>query len=157
VMVGEFGEALVMDWGIAKVLAGGEWPAQRVSEPAGSVLGTAGYMAPEQARGDVDALDPRSDVYSLGATLSFLLAGRAVPPALASICGKAMAKDPDARYPSARAMADDVGAFLDGAVVTAHRETIAERAGRLASRHRVVLTLLGAYVLVRVVLALLAR
>jgi hypothetical protein len=68
-----------------------------------------------------------------------------------------MANDPAARYPSARAMADDVGALLDGAMVTAHRETLAERAGRFASRHRVVLTLLGAYLLVRVVLALLAR
>jgi serine/threonine protein kinase len=87
VMVGAFGEVLVMDWGVAKLLR------QPASEPAGAVatrrpiegdtahgtiMGTPGYMAPEQARGEGERIDERSDVYALGAILFFLLSER--PP-----------------------------------------------------------------------------
>ncbi|MBI3670886.1 MAG: serine/threonine protein kinase [Acidobacteria bacterium] len=107
VMVGTFGEVLVMDWGVAKVLrdpagrgeamsdspqrnvpATGEAPREdgsasehTVVAPAptahGAVLGTPGYMAPEQARGEVENLDARADVFALGAILRFLLTGQA--------------------------------------------------------------------------------
>jgi serine/threonine-protein kinase len=97
VMVGEFGEVQVMDWGLAKVLASPE--ASRGRQPpeaargairtvrtagpdtgsqAGSVLGTPAYMAPEQARGEVDRLDERCDVFGLGAILCQVLTGQ--PP-----------------------------------------------------------------------------
>jgi serine/threonine-protein kinase len=95
VMVGAFGEVQVMDWGLAKVLASGgcQPPGSdtyrgvdnpRSQEPSreetqeGNVLGTPGYMAPEQARGEVDKLDERCDVFGLGAILCVILTGK--PP-----------------------------------------------------------------------------
>lgn len=85
VMVGSFGEVLVMDWGLAKT-RGADEAAQLdgtgergASDTAhGTILGTPGYMAPEQATGDIERVDERSDVYALGAILYFLLVGR--PP-----------------------------------------------------------------------------
>ena len=105
IMVGPFGEVLVMDWGLAKLLDA-DIPADEENAPRqpprpdskdtahGVVLGTPGYMAPEQERGEVEAVGPRADVYSLGAVLMFLLdnSGR-TPKALSAIAGKAMAED----------------------------------------------------------------
>jgi serine/threonine-protein kinase len=85
VMVGEFGEVLVLDWGLAKVLEAGPCGTVRtVRTLSGDVsadlriLGTPGYLAPEQARGDTDGVDARADVFGLGAILCEMLTGQ--PP-----------------------------------------------------------------------------
>ena len=84
VMVGSFGEVLVMDWGVAKALDGsaGAPPlvagsARPETTAAGAVIGTLAYMAPEQAEGAADRIGAAADVYGLGAILYFLLSGRA--------------------------------------------------------------------------------
>src|SRR4029453_4742161 len=89
-MVGDFGEVLVMDWGLAKVLHDSESLSPRMgsvkSNPGrtdpltdhGAVLGTPAYMAPEQASGKKEQLDERTDGYALGSILYFLLTG--APP-----------------------------------------------------------------------------
>ncbi len=182
VMVGKYGETLVVDWGLAKATGrSGEDRSDALPEstlvytsPGGSaetlpgtVLGTPAYMSPEQAAGRLDLLGPRSDVYSLGATLYSLLTDRApftgkgladilgkvergefprpreaspwLDPALEAICLKAMALRPDDRYPSPPALAEDVERWLADEPVTAYPEPFARRARRWARRHRTAL------------------
>jgi serine/threonine protein kinase len=177
VMVGPFGEVLVLDWGLAKEVgkvgpAGAPEPpreerallgAALADAPTrtqrGTVMGTPGFMAPEQARGEVDGLDQRADVYALGALLRFLLEARAeaAPRPLQAIAAKAAAADRAERYPTVAALASDVSRFLSAEPVEAHREGMIERLGRLLSKHRVPVALVAAYLIMRVLLALFAR
>jgi serine/threonine protein kinase len=153
-MVGPFGEALVMDWGTATMMA------ERSGRDAeGSVIGTPGYMSPEQARGELALLDERADVYGLGAILTWLSSrdGGVVPRPLSSICARATASERADRYASALELAEEVSRFLEAEPVHAHRESVAERAVRFASRHRGVLSLLAAYLVLRVLLISLTR
>lgn len=149
IMVGPFGEVLVMDWGMAKV-------AGALPEP-GMVLGTAGFMAPEQEIGDSGSVDHRADVFALGAILRAMIVGPgSVPRPLAAIMDRAMAQSPDQRYSSVTALAADVGRFLDGEPVEAYPEPVWERLRRLALRHRTPLVLVLAYLVMRLLLLLLA-
>ena len=176
VIVGDHGETLLVDWGLAKAVGrpeSGIDSGERTLIPSsasgsaetlpGSALGTPAYMSPEQARGEIEHLGPRSDVYSLGATLYYLLTGRSpvsgdlgevlravqrgefdrprkadasIDPALEAIVLKAMAFTPSDRYASARALAEDVERWMADEPVSAWREPWARRARRWARRHR---------------------
>ena len=157
VMLGSFGEVLVLDWGVAKV---------RGDADTGMVAGTPGYMAPEQLAGA--AIDERTDVYGLGGILHFLLLGEhpstAIPPErwanvpapLRAICYRARAADPVQRYPSCSALADDVANYLAALPVSAHRERLLERARRVGLRYRTPILLVLAYLVMRVLLLVFA-
>ena len=121
----------------------------------GAILGTPGYMAPEQARGEVENLDERADIFSLGAILQFLLITQAVenaPPALTAIAHKAMAHDPAGRYTSASQSGQDVARFLDGLPVSAYPENIFRKLARWASRYQLAIVLVLTYLVVRALL-----
>jgi eukaryotic-like serine/threonine-protein kinase len=184
IMTGPFGEVLVMDWGVAKILR-----ATRISTPAetareqprdgsgtlavvlsrapletahGAVLGTPGYMAPEQARGDVERLDERADVYSLGAVLQFLVAAstrgtQTTPRALAAIARKAMDADPAARYASASELGQDIARYLDGLPVLAYPENVLQKIARWGARYRLAIVLVLTYLVVRALLIFWSR
>jgi len=155
VMVGPFGEVLVLDWGVARRLA-----RDGQAEPVGTVLGTPGFMAPEQARGDTSLVDERADVHALGAVLRYLLAptgDERAPAALEAICARAMAAQPGDRYASVGELAAEVERFLAALPVRAYPEGPVERVRRLAVKYRTPLLLVTAYLLMRVVLALFAR
>jgi len=205
IMIGDFGEVYVMDWGLAKVLKrGAEAPApmatvvtgvaaaapsavplsQSIStkrsskvetsrQPEadltqeGAVLGTPVYMPPEQATGKVEAIDQRSDVYSLGAILYEMLTlqppvdkeggylailmrvvqgeivppeqrarNRTIPKELSAIVMKALAKNPQNRYPTVEALRKDIERFQEGRSVSAKEDTYREAVWRLVKRNK---------------------
>jgi serine/threonine protein kinase len=141
VMVGPFGEVLVLDWGLARSLE---------ALVVGDASGTPGFMAPEQAAGLL--VDERADVYGLGVLLDVVLGVSPVPSrpkALEAIVARATAPDRNERYSDVPALARDVTRLLDGERVEAHAETALERAGRLLRRHRVAVGLVAAYLLTR--------
>ena len=150
-------EPVVVDFGIAREAAvAGE-------TVTGQMIGTPGYMSPEQARGETTRLDRRSDVFSLGAVLYEVLTGRPpfagesavdslvqvlekdpVPPRrrvrglprdLETIVLRCLEKDPDRRYGSARELADDLDAFLDGRPIAARPPGLARKIARPIRRH----------------------
>ncbi|HVG23727.1 MAG TPA: serine/threonine-protein kinase [Thermoanaerobaculia bacterium] len=130
VMVGEFGAVLVMDWGLS------------------NIAGTPGYMPPERHR------DARSDVYALGALLRGVLQDDATRP-LRAIVAKALHDEPSQRYADAGALADDVLRHLDGEPVSAYRENPVESALRWLGRHRALVGMLLAYLVMRALILLL--
>jgi eukaryotic-like serine/threonine-protein kinase len=156
VMVGEFGEVLVLDWGIAAELSMAD-PGLRPSNcglPSGdSIVGTPQYMAPEQARGDAP-VDRRADVFALGAVLAGIADGSA--PVLA-IARKAQSHDPAARYQSVPDLAADLNRYLAGRAVHAHRERLFDRLERVGRRYRLPILLVLTYVVVRALLLWLFR
>jgi serine/threonine-protein kinase len=143
VMLGDFGEVMVMDWGVA-----------RAAGASDVIAGTRGFMAPEQERGT--SIDASTDVFALGAMLRTILPAK-LPRPLAAICAKATAAAQRDRYSSVRDLADDVSRWLDGQPVIAYRENILERAGRWLTRNRVLITIITAYLIMRVIVILWIR
>jgi eukaryotic-like serine/threonine-protein kinase len=140
IMVGEHGQVLVLDWGLARA----------ESETGGVGGGTEGYMAPEQTS---PAFDVRSDVYALGVILRDLATtGTRVPRPLASIVARATATRADDRYDGPAALAADIRRFMDGAAVAAHRETPVEWTARQLRVYRAPLALVAAYLAMRALL-----
>jgi len=165
---------VVMDFGLAR-----ELPLDPAAPDSECIQGTPSYMSPEQARGDICA-DRRSDVYSLGATLYELVTGQVpfapasasqtmvrllseepptprslspnLPPDLETVILQCLAKDPALRYPSARALADDLERYLDGEPILGHRHPAWRRA-KTTARHHPVLTAVGTCLLVFIVVA----
>ncbi len=183
-MLGEFGETVVIDWGIAKVRGLHDIHAKGLTETVrtmrvgdaeatskteyGQTIGSPYYMPPEQAEGDPEKVDERSDVYALGAVLYTILAGQPpykgmkvreflekvmdfdpkpirevepnAPLELCAVVARAMSRKPDDRYPDARALVDEVQQFLSGGLVSAYEYNFAELARRFIKRHKRVLT-----------------
>jgi serine/threonine protein kinase len=157
IMVGRFGEVLVLDWGVAKItgiardFAAADAPA-RSDTARGTVIGTADYMAPEQASGAIDQVDARSDIFSLGKTLAALAAGAHPPKRLQAVWGKAASPDRAQRYAGALELSADIERFLGGEPVLAYRETVLERLTRLIHRNQALVLLVAAYLLMRIAL-----
>lgn len=153
IMVGEFGEVLVLDWGTAR---GAE---DLTAHTAGH--GTKGYMSPEQAKGE--PLDARADIFALGATLYALLTRtdaadgfmreqlRSLPKALAAIIRKAAHETREERYRTVAELAGDILRFLDGEPVTAYHETPLEKLARMVNRHRFIVIILLTYMVIRLI------
>ncbi|MCB9673484.1 MAG: SUMF1/EgtB/PvdO family nonheme iron enzyme [Alphaproteobacteria bacterium] len=145
VLIGEFGEVILLDWGLVKATGSPETTAHLVTDlgklktKMGAVVGTPAYMPPEQARGAHDEICPASDVYAVGAVLYEVLTGRrpyegsateviqailaappdplptSIPPGLAEICRRATERDPEDRYPDASRLHEALRGWLDGA------------------------------------------
>ena len=155
------GNPRVMDFGLAKCLAN-----DQQLTVTGTILGTAAFMSPEQAEGNLEKTGPAADVYSLGAVMYTLLTSRppfhgkssletmrlareqepvaphrwndSIPRDLETICLKCLEKEPGKRYPTAGELRDDLGRFLAGKPVLARPVTRLERCWRWSRRNPLV-------------------
>ena len=138
-MVGGFGEVYVMDWGVA----------QDGSDDESAIVGTPGFMPPEQE--SASAVDPRADIFALGAMLT-QMAGNDAPPPLRAIGDKARHSNIELRYQTVDALAQDLKRFRNQDPVDAYQESTMESAVRLYRRYELPILLLLAYIVMRFVL-----
>lgn len=180
IMLGDFGEALVLDWGLARVRGGeeialsGEKTAEGISPEItleGEVMGTPAYMPPEQAAGRLEKVDERSDVYSLGAVLFEIVSGEPpyrgktakqvlssvlseqprqvndispeAPPELAALVARALSREPEERFRTARELAEQVQAYRDGRMVSAYQYSAVELISRFIKKNRAVVSVVA--------------
>jgi eukaryotic-like serine/threonine-protein kinase len=162
IMVGAFGEVQVMDWGLARIL--------NETDSIRMILGTPGYMAPEQSAAENALMNEKTDVYGLGAIVYYLITlaepdvaskPRQLNPAirrpLEAICLKAMAVNPEVRYANASALSRDITCYLSGQPVSAYRENVFEKTARFLSRNSFFVYLFLTYLLIRALLLLFLR
>lgn len=177
IMIGEFGETVVLDWGLAKVKGEDDTADSELREELnllnvknigmtvkGKAIGTPAYMSPEQARGDIAAIDERSDIYSLGAVLYEILTGLppfkgkdvretlemvktaapveitvyepASPPDLCAVVAKTLTKDPASRYQSALEVAKEIENFMSGGKIAAYEYSSWEMLKRFVRKNK---------------------
>lgn len=170
ILIDEGGRPRVLDFGVARVLHDDAPNARDLTEE-GAVIGTLSYMSPEQAAGLASAADVRADVYALGAILyelasgrppidtrhrpiaeAFLLIQSQIPPSLGSvdpalrgdlsiIVARALEKEPDRRFPSVSALADDLERYLQARPIQSRAQSIAYVLARQIRRHRIIAAL----------------
>jgi serine/threonine protein kinase/Tfp pilus assembly protein PilF len=190
VILGDYGETIVLDWGLATAsgetdslydhgsFTPGASPLDASLMKSGKLIGTPGFMSPEQAAGHQSAVGPCSDIYALGAILFMILTGRPpfaepdvpklllkiqagefskprevrseVPAALEAVCVKAMSLKAENRYEDSLSLGRDMERWLAGEPVSVYREPRAEQFGRWARQHkkRLALAAVAAIVLV---------
>jgi serine/threonine protein kinase len=191
IMLDDFGVVLVMDWGLAKVLSQKDAPAGDVTRSAvqtlppeasgatlsGTIMGTPQYMSPEQARGEIETLDVRSDIYALGAILYHILAlrppvtgrtamevvgkvaeghveplsapkDRNLPDSLVAVVRKAMAFDRGGRYPRVEDLQRDLTAYQTGFATSAENAGLGKQVILALKRHKAVSTSIAAALVV---------
>lgn len=192
IMLGKYGETLVVDWGLAKAVGrhtgSSEYSDEETLRPSsgndstntrlGQAVGTPAYMSPEAAAGNLTEVGIPSDVYCLGSTLYHLLTGRppyqrpemndpeimkagkfpkprqlnpAIPKSLEAIALKAMQLRAADRYPSAKALADDIELWLADEPTAAYEEPLGVRASRFVRRHKTLVASLAAIALLLLV------
>ncbi|HDS09742.1 MAG TPA: serine/threonine protein kinase, partial [Firmicutes bacterium] len=184
IMVGEFGETVVLDWGLAKVKGKSDETIEKLKNEieelkegsgfrtvAGKAIGTPSYMPPEQAEGKLEEIDERSDVYSLGAVLYEILTGKPpfegttayeiigkvvnedpvepkkreekIPEEISAITLKALKKNRNRRYESAKELADDIKRFMTGSLVSAYEYNPVEKLKKWTEKNKLVITTAG--------------